>query len=52
VSDAGVNVTPAPRPAAEIGEYCRQVEDYLTRVNAGHLVRIVGPGFDVVRQWA
>lgn len=52
MSDAGVNVTPAPRPAAEIGEYCRQVEDYLTRVNAGHLVRIVGPGFDVVRQWA
>jgi hypothetical protein len=36
----------------DVGEYCRQVEDYLTRVNAGHLVRIVGPGFDVVRRWA
>jgi hypothetical protein len=28
------------------------VEDYLTRVNAGHLVRIVGPGFGLVREWA
>jgi hypothetical protein len=36
----------------DIGEYCRQVEDYLTRVNGGHLVRIVGPGFEVVRRWA
>jgi hypothetical protein len=38
--------------ADEIGDYCRQVEDYLTRANAGHLVRIVGPGFDLVRGWA
>lgn len=36
----------------EIGEYCRKVEAHLTRVNAGHLVRIVGPGFMLVRQWA
>ena len=36
----------------EIGEYCRRVEDHLTRANAGHLVRIVGPGFELVRQWA
>ena len=36
----------------DIGEYCRRVEDYLTRVNAGHLVRIVGPGFGLVREWA
>jgi hypothetical protein len=36
----------------EVGAYCRDVEDYLTRVNGGHLVRIVGPGFEVVRQWA
>jgi hypothetical protein len=41
-----------PQPGAEPGPYCRQVEDYLTRANAGHLVRIVGPGFDIVRQWA
>ncbi len=39
-------------PAADIGAYCRQVEDYLTRANAGHLVRIVGPGFEIVRAWA
>ena len=36
----------------DIGEYCRRVEDHLTRANAGHLVRIVGPGFDLVRGWA
>lgn len=45
----------APASAAgatpDLGDYCRQVEDYLTRVNGGHLVRIVGPGFDIVRQW-
>jgi hypothetical protein len=31
--------------------YCRHVEDHLTRANGGHLVRIVGPGFDLVRRW-
>jgi hypothetical protein len=36
----------------DVGEYCRQVEDYLTRVNGGHLVRVVGPGFELVRAWA
>ena len=36
----------------DIGEYCRKVEAHLTRVNSGHLVRIVGPGFMPVRQWA
>jgi hypothetical protein len=36
----------------DVGEYCRLVEDHLTRVNGGHLVRIVGPGFELVRQWA
>jgi hypothetical protein len=36
----------------DVGAYCRQVEDYLTRGNAGHLVRIVGPGFEIVRSWA
>lgn len=35
-----------------LGDYCRQVEQHLTRVNGGHLVRVVGPGFDLVRQWA
>lgn len=37
---------------SDIGDYCRQVEAHLTRVNGGHLVRIVGPGFMLVRSWA
>ncbi len=36
----------------DVGEYCRSVEDHLTQVNGGHLVRIVGPAFDLVREWA
>lgn len=36
----------------DLAEFCRQVEEHLTRVNQGHLVRIVGPAFDLVRQWA
>jgi hypothetical protein len=37
---------------SDIPEYCRQVEAHLTRINGGHLVRVVGPGFALVRQWA
>ena len=36
----------------DVGEYCRSIEDHLTRINGGHLVRVVGPGFDLVRGWA
>jgi hypothetical protein len=36
----------------DLGEYCRRVEDHLTKINGGHLVRIVGPGFQLVRGWA
>ncbi len=36
----------------DVGQYCRQVEDHLTKVNGGHLVRVVGPAFELVRQWA
>ena len=43
---------PGSGEAFDVGAYCRQIEDHLTRVNGGHLVRIVGPGFDLVRQWA
>ena len=32
--------------------YCRDVEAYLCRRNGGHLVRIVGPAFALVRGWA
>lgn len=45
-------VTPAPDASLDLGEYCRLVEAHLTRVNGGHLVRIVGPGFALVRGWA
>ena len=31
--------------------YCHQIEAYLCQKNDGHLVRIVGPSFDLVSQW-
>jgi hypothetical protein len=34
-----------------VADYCREVEAHLTRVNGGHLVRVVGPGFELVRGW-
>jgi len=36
----------------DAGEYCRQVERHLCQRNQGHLVRIVGPSFDLVCGWA
>jgi hypothetical protein len=39
-------------PTVDVGEYCRRVEEHLMRVNDGHLVRIFGPGFELVRGWA
>lgn len=33
-------------------DYCRQIEAYLCQKNGGHLVRIVGPAFEKVRDWA
>ena len=36
----------------DIGDYCRRVEEHLARANEGHLVRIVGTGFELVRSWA
>lgn len=36
----------------DLGAYCRAVETHLTQVNGGHLIRIVGPGFELVRRWA
>ncbi len=32
-------------------EYCREIEAYLCRRNGGHLVRVVGPAFDLVQGW-
>jgi hypothetical protein len=36
----------------ETDEYCREIESHLCRRNEGHLVRISGPAFDKVREWA
>lgn len=36
----------------QVGAYCREVESYLCRRNGGHLIRIVGPSFEIVRGWA
>jgi hypothetical protein len=35
----------------DIDAYCRDIESHLCRRNAGHLVRIAGPAFDMVRGW-
>jgi hypothetical protein len=35
-----------------IGDYCHDIETYLCRKNDGHLIRIVGPSFDLVSGWA
>ena len=33
-------------------DYCREIETHLCRKNDGHLIRIVGPSFDLVSRWA
>jgi len=39
-------------PAVDLHAYCREVEAYLCRRNGGHLIRVVGPSFDLVKGWA
>jgi hypothetical protein len=39
-------------PAADVSEYCRAIETYLCRKNDGHLIRVVGPSFELVSRWA
>jgi hypothetical protein len=41
-----------PADLMNVGDYCRRVEEHLTKVNGGHLVRVVGPAFELVRRWA
>jgi hypothetical protein len=36
----------------ETFDYCREIESYLCKKNEGHLIRIVGPAFEMVRGWA
>jgi hypothetical protein len=50
-------VSEQPKPVGldtplDLGAYCRGVEEHLARVNEGHIIRIVGTSFDLVRSWA
>ena len=40
------------RDVEDADAFCREVEAHLCRRNAGHLVRIVGPAFEMVAGWA
>jgi hypothetical protein len=33
-------------------DYCREIETYLCQKNDGHLIRVVGPSFEMVSRWA
>ena len=48
----GVNADPAAEHDEDAGAYCRAIEAHLCRKNDGHLIRISGPAFDLVRGWA
>lgn len=53
--EARVPERPVPESGEDtldVGAFCRQVESHLCRVNGGHLVRIVGPAFELVAGWA
>jgi hypothetical protein len=52
MSSGSSDASGAANDDVDIGEYCRRVEEHLSRVNQGHLVRIVGSGFELVRTWA
>jgi hypothetical protein len=45
------NLEPKAHDVDPCAEYCRSIEAYLCRKNEGHLIRIVGPSFDLVRGW-
>jgi hypothetical protein len=36
----------------DVAHYCREIETYLCRKNDGHLIRVVGPSFELVSAWA
>jgi hypothetical protein len=37
---------------SDTSTYCREIETYLCRKNDGHLIRVVGPSFEIVSGWA
>jgi hypothetical protein len=45
-------VGPESSLTVPVAEYCREIEAYLCRKNDGHLIRVVGPSFDLVSRWA
>jgi hypothetical protein len=47
VNDAG-----AADAGIDLDGYCRAIESHLCRKNDGHLIRIAGPTFELVRGWA
>jgi len=44
--------TQPARLRLQIADYCREIEAYLCRKNDGHVIRVVGPSFDLVARWA
>jgi len=40
------------QPVDGVEHYCHEIETYLCRKNDGHLIRVVGPSFDLVSGWA
>jgi hypothetical protein len=36
----------------QTADYCREIEAHLCRKNDGHLIRVVGPSFELVSGWA
>jgi hypothetical protein len=40
------------KKSALTDDYCREIESYLCKKNDGHLIRVVGPSFDLVSRWA
>jgi hypothetical protein len=41
-----------PLDGTDVAAYCRDIEAHLCRSNDGHLIRIVGPSFEMVSRWA
>jgi hypothetical protein len=35
-----------------VADFCRHIETYLCQKNDGHLIRVVGPSFELVSKWA
>ena len=38
--------------SGRVAQYCRAIESHLCQKNDGHLIRVVGPSFDLVAGWA